>query len=251
MGSKKSQQPVKPLSGEHVQPAGVWSLERFSERAQRQADEQTQQLLDEMRAALRPKLEAELAQIRAQAQASGREAGYQAGYAAGEKAGYEAGYQAGMAAAEEELQRLKEAAGALLDALKQPLAAWDEALMQQVSRIIRESLSRFLVADVAARIELMRTQLLAVLRQMQADSAPIVITAHPDTIERLKPLLEVEVAWQADPDAPPTQVRVHQDVAEIVVDWQQQLEHYLNSLEQALQASCDDAPSDTATDSTA
>lgn len=251
MAVKKLGQPVKPLSGEKVKPVGVWSLERFSEQARRKADELDEQLLMEMRAALQPKLEAEVARIRAEAEAAAREAGYQAGYAAGEKSGYEAGYQAGMEAAQEEIQRLKDAAGALLDALQQPLAAWDEAVMQQVSRIIRESLSRFLVADVAARTDLMRAQLLPVLRQMQADSIPIVITAHPDTVERLKPLLTIEVVWQADPDAPPTQVRVHQDVAEIVVDWQQQFEHYLNSLEQALQASCDDAPSDTAADSTA
>jgi len=251
MAVKKLGRPVKPLPGEKVKPAGVWSLERFSEQAQRKADELDEQLLVEMRAALQPKLEAEVARIRAEAKAAAREAGYQAGYAAGEKAGYEAGYQAGMEAAQEDVQRLKDAAGALLDALKQPLDAWDEAVMQLVSKVIRESLSRFLVADVEARVALVHAQLLPVLRQMQEGSVPVVITAHSDTIERLKSQLEIEVAWQADPDAPPTQVRVHQDVSEIVVDWQRLLEHYLNSLEQALQASCDDTSSDTTTDSPA
>ncbi len=251
MAVKKPARPVKPIPAEQVKPAGAWSLERFSEQATRKALELDEQVLAEMRAKLRPQLEAEIAQIRAEAEAAAREEGYQAGYAAGEKAGYDAGYQAGMAAAQADIQRLKEAVEALLGALERPLDAWDDAVMQLIAQTVRESLRRFLVSDVDARIRLMHAQLSPVLSQMQAEHASVTIVAHPDVLTRLRQLLDVEADWRADPDVSPTQVQVRQAVSEVVLDWQSMLEHYLADLEQALRTPSHDTPTDTSTDPTA
>ncbi len=251
MVAEKNARPVKPLAGEKVTPQAVWTLEKFTEQAARAAEALDEQVLAQMRAELQPRLDAEIAQLKEAVRAEAHASGYEAGFEEGRAAGHAAGYEVGLAEARSEIERLREAAGTLISALEKPLDAWDEALTRLVMDIIQESLRRFLVADTVARAELMRRQLMSVLREMNDRSVPVTVQAHPQTKALLSDRLDLPLQWREDETFPPEQVVVHQDVSQVVIDWQRMLDQYLNDLAQALREQDDEPSADPASDSKA